>query len=64
MYRDIWRRLADAMNPSAVAGWNTVIGIDSVLLAFLFSAAIGIIFGLWPARKADALDPILAPRYE
>ncbi|HEY8910352.1 MAG TPA: ABC transporter permease, partial [Desulfosporosinus sp.] len=43
---------------------NTSISMTSVLVAFFFSAAIGIIFGVFPARKAAAMDPIDALRYE
>ncbi len=49
---------------SELANWTTVIGIDSILLSTLFSAFIGVLFGLWPAQKAAALNPIAALRYE
>jgi len=46
------------------AGWTTAITPGSVLLAFIFSAGIGVVFGLYPARKAARLNPIDALRYE
>ena len=47
-----------------VFGWNTSVGPSSVLVAFLFAAVVGIVFGVWPARRAASLDPIEALRYE
>ena len=44
--------------------WPTVVPLIWVIASFLFSAAIGIFFGLYPAKKAAALDPIDALRYE
>ncbi len=49
---------------SAKLGWNTRVSGESVALAFVFSAVIGIFFGFYPARKAAGLDPIEALRYE
>jgi len=49
---------------SQVAGWTTRVSSTAIIMAFAFSAFVGVAFGVWPARRAAILDPIVALRYE
>ena len=47
-----------------LAGWGFTFSPATVAVAVLFSLAVGVVFGVWPARQAARLDPISALRYE
>ena len=55
-------KLINAWSPGT--DWPVVVSFPAAVVAILFSAAVGIFFGFYPARKASRLDPIDALRYE
>ena len=56
--------LVSARTLSAVLDWPTEVSMVTVLSAFGIAAAIGVVFGYYPARRASRLDPIDSLRYE
>jgi putative ABC transport system permease protein len=56
--------VAASLTITKLLGWNILVSMPAVIAAVVFSMAVGIFFGFYPARKAAMLDPIEALRFE